>query len=166
MDYIKNNELEKIEILDNVTVSEKDIIFLIKKNNIKMLSFLLDKQAKLPYMKSNNIINELVLRSRIEFIEVLLSKKEISSEINITHLISKSSSFGKLTLLKHLINQYNVDITYNKNISFVNAYNNKKEKICEYLWKFPEMKKSLKEFNNDIYNEFIKSENKEKISNF
>ena len=162
MDYIQNNELEKIENLDNVTVSEKDIVFLIKKNNITMLSLLLDKEAKLPYMKSNKIVNELVLRSRIEFIDVLLSKEEIS----ITHLVSKSSSFGKLTLLKHLINQYNVDITYNKNIFFVNAYNNKKEKICEYLWKFPEMKKSLKEFNNDIYNEFIKFENKEKISNF
>lgn len=162
MDYIQNNELEKIENLDNVTVSEKDIVFLIKKNNITMLSLLLDKEAKLPYMKSNKIVNELVLRSRIEFIDVLLSKEEIS----ITHLVSKSSSFGKLTLLKHLINQYNVDITYNKNIFFVNAYNNKKEKICEYLWEFPEMKKSLKEFNNDIYNEFIKFENKEKISNF
>lgn len=168
-ELVKINNIQKIKEIEsnNLVLSEDILEHLIKKNNIEILKILLDKNAELPFYLRDKIITELILRSRIDFIDILFFKdKKNKILLNIEDLATRAALLGKITLFKHLISKYNIDITYKENVFFVNAYKNKKEKIYLYLWEFPEMKKSLKEFNEDIYNEFIKLECKEKITNF
>lgn len=168
LDLVEENNIQKIKELDssNLSISEDVLYHLIKKNNTDMLKILLDKNVKLPFYIRENLITELTLRSRIDFIDILFSNTNNNRFLDIQEILLKASCFGKLTLFKHIVNNYDIDVTYLKNIYFLNAYKNKKEKIYLYLWEFPEVKKSLKEFNKDIYNKLIKLECKEKITNF
>ena len=168
LDLLKQNNIQKIKELDssNLVISEDALYYLIKKNNIEVLTILLNKNAGLPFYLRDILIRELVLRSRIDFIDILFSNANINRILDIQEILLKASVFGKITLFKHIVNKYDIDVTYLKNIYFLNACKNKKEKIYLYLWKFQEVKKSLKEFNKDIYNKFIKLECKEKITNF
>ena len=65
LDLLKQNNIQKIKELDssNLVISEDALYYLIKKNNIEVLTILLNKNAGLPFYLRDILIRELVLRN-------------------------------------------------------------------------------------------------------
>ena len=170
-ELICDNNLKAInpESIKDHKISESTLIFLVKKNYYQMLKFLLDNEADLPYF-SEEIFTFIVLRSRFKIIDVLIHSKYARSSgsvsVNGETFLYQACVHGKLNVAKHLINNHNISPTYNDNICFSRAYENRREKLFLYLWSLPKVKNTLEKTHKSVFDNLMKLKLKENVTNF
>lgn len=135
---------------------QNEFYILIKENDIKMVESLL-KNKKVDVSAENNWAIELASTSgHFEMVKLLLNDKKVNPADNRNWTIQSTYKKAYYDILDSL-NKKNFNI-----FSFNNEYVN----IIKLLWRDERVQSSLKNDDNELYNELIKQDISDKIGGF
>ena len=165
------NNLEKINVNKKIPceISESALNFLIKKNNHEIIKSLIENKVKLPFF-SYSIMSDIIFGNSLKIIDILVNPKYKDSFNSVRSepddILFQACVLGKLSVVKHLINNYNANVTLNNNVCFSMAYQNKHKEVFLYLLSIPIVTNALKKTHKDIFEDLIKIKVKDSINVF
>lgn len=86
-----------------------------------------------------------------DLIPILLSKNLISIDVIHNYCIVPICLYGRLDVIKTLVTDKRIDITYNNNAAIKTAISQFHIKIVAYLWSIPAVRKSLEKIDYVLY---------------
>ena len=117
----------------------------------------MDIQEKFYKAIKNNDINN---------VKSLLNDKRIDPSYDNNFAIQLASQNGHIDIVKLLLKDKRVDPSHDNNYIIRFAYNEGYLDIVNLLWQDQRVKNSLKNHNEELYNQLVKQNTKEKVDKF
>ena len=137
-------------------IKQEEFYQAIKNNDIKNVKLLLSLQKVQPSYRCNYSIQIASENGHANIVELLLNDKRANPSFGSLDLAAEN---GHLNVVKLLLNDPRVDPTYDQNMSIVFANQNNHTHIVELLWNDRRIKKTLRKYNQELYNILIKKDN-------